>query len=30
MDLGYDSVSAFIAFFKRSLGVTPSAYFRRS
>ncbi|SFJ23849.1 AraC-type DNA-binding protein [Sphingomonas sp. NFR04] len=29
MDLGYDSVSAFIAFFKRALGVTPSAYFRR-
>ncbi|WP_236704523.1 MULTISPECIES: helix-turn-helix domain-containing protein [unclassified Sphingomonas] len=28
--MGYDSVSAFIAFFKRSLGVTPSAYFRRS
>lgn len=30
LDLGYDSVSAFIAFFKRSLGVTPSAYFRRT
>lgn len=29
MDLGYDSVSAFIAFFKRALGVTPAAYFRR-
>jgi len=29
LDLGYDSVSAFIAFFKRALGVTPSAYFRR-
>lgn len=26
-DLGYDSVSAFIALFKRTLGVTPSAYF---
>lgn len=26
-DLGYDSVSAFIALFKRMLGVTPSAYF---
>jgi len=30
LDLGYDSVSAFIAFFKRALGVTPSAYFRRT
>jgi AraC-like DNA-binding protein len=30
LDLGYDSVSAFIAFFKRSFGVTPSAYFRRA
>lgn len=29
-DLGYDSVSAFIALFKRTLGVTPSAYFPRS
>ena len=28
LDLGYDSVSAFIALFKRSLGVTPSVYFR--
>ncbi|WP_051340259.1 AraC family transcriptional regulator [Azospirillum halopraeferens] len=27
LDLGYDSVSAFIAVFKRILGVTPSAYF---
>ncbi|MFV3129111.1 AraC family transcriptional regulator [Niveispirillum sp. KHB5.9] len=27
IDLGYDSVSAFIALFKRTLGVTPSAYF---
>lgn len=26
-ELGYDSVSAFIALFKRTLGVTPSAYF---
>lgn len=30
LDLGYDSVSAFIALFKRTLGVTPSAYFQRS
>jgi AraC-like DNA-binding protein len=30
LDLGYDSVSAFIALFKRVLGVTPSAYFQRS
>lgn len=29
LDLGYDSVSAFIALFKRVLGVTPSAYFQR-
>ena len=28
--LGYGSACAFIAFFKRSLGVTPSAYFRRA
>ncbi|WP_183030127.1 AraC family transcriptional regulator [Altericroceibacterium spongiae] len=28
-DLGYDSVSAFIALFKRTLGVTPSVYFQR-
>lgn len=27
LDLGYDSVSAFIALFKRTLGVTPAAYF---
>lgn len=27
LDLGYDSVSAFIALFKRMFGVTPSAYF---
>ena len=25
LDLGYDSVSAFIALFKRTLGVKPSA-----
>ena len=30
LDLGYDSVSAFIALFKRTLGVTPSAYFQRA
>ena len=30
LDLGYDSVSAFIALFKRTLGVTPSAYFQRT
>ncbi len=30
LDLGYDSVSAFIALFRRSLGVTPSVYFRRT
>lgn len=30
LDLGYDSVSAFIALFKRTLGVTPSAYFQDS
>jgi len=29
LDLGYDSVSAFIAVFKRTLGVTPSGYFAR-
>ncbi|WP_026782999.1 AraC family transcriptional regulator [Pleomorphomonas koreensis] len=29
LDLGYDSVSAFIALFKRTLGVTPTAYFQR-
>ena len=28
LDLGYDSVSAFIALFKRMLGTTPTAYFR--
>ncbi|WP_370673680.1 helix-turn-helix transcriptional regulator [Pleomorphomonas sp. PLEO] len=28
LDLGYDSLSAFIALFKRTLGVTPSAYFQ--
>jgi AraC-like DNA-binding protein len=27
LDLGYDSVSAFISVFKRTLGVTPTAYF---
>ncbi|WP_136069127.1 AraC family transcriptional regulator [Modicisalibacter radicis] len=27
LDLGYDSVSAFIALFKRMLGVTPAVYF---
>ncbi len=27
LDLGYDSVSAFIALFKRLLGTTPAAYF---
>lgn len=27
LDLGYDSPSAFIAMFKRALGVTPTAYF---
>ncbi len=30
LDLGYDSVSAFIALFKRTLSVTPSAYFKRA
>ena len=30
IDLGYDSVSAFIALFRRTLGVTPSAYFASS
>ena len=29
MDLGYASVSAFIALFRKTFGVTPSAYFRR-
>jgi AraC-like DNA-binding protein len=29
IELGYLSVSAFIALFKRTLGVTPSAYFAR-
>lgn len=29
LDLGYDSVSAFIALFKRMLGSTPMAYFAR-
>ncbi|WP_259783227.1 AraC family transcriptional regulator [Aestuariispira ectoiniformans] len=29
LDLGYDSPSAFIAMFKRTLGVTPTAYFGR-
>ncbi|KAA5608906.1 AraC family transcriptional regulator [Rhodovastum atsumiense] len=29
LDLGYDSVSAFIALFRRTLGMTPSAYFGR-
>lgn len=29
LDLGYDSVSAFIALFKRMLGSTPTAYFAR-
>lgn len=27
LDLGYDSPSAFIAMFRRQLGVTPSRYF---
>ena len=26
LDLGYDNVSAFIALFKRSFGVTPGHY----
>jgi AraC-like DNA-binding protein len=26
LDLGYDSLSAFIAMFRRSLGVSPSKY----
>lgn len=30
LDLGYDSVSAFIALFKRLLGTTPAAYFGRT
>lgn len=30
IDLGYDSVSAFISLFKRTLGVTPSAYFQHT
>ena len=30
LDLGYDSPSAFIAMFRRSLGVPPGRYFRRS
>ena len=30
LDMGYDSVSAFIALFKRALGVTPSTYFPRA
>ncbi|ALN63094.1 bacterial regulatory helix-turn-helix s, AraC family protein [Lysobacter antibioticus] len=29
LDLGYDSVSAFIAMFRRSLGATPAAYQKR-
>ncbi|MGN7919518.1 AraC family transcriptional regulator [Lysobacter antibioticus] len=29
LDLGYDSVSAFIAMFRRSLGATPTAYLKR-
>ncbi len=29
LELGYDSVSAFIALFKRELGCTPAAYFGR-
>lgn len=29
LELGYDSVSAFIALFKRQLGSTPAAYFDR-
>jgi AraC-like DNA-binding protein len=28
LELGYDNVSAFIAMFRRSLGVTPSQYFQ--
>jgi AraC-like DNA-binding protein len=27
LDLGYDSPSAFIAVFKRALGMTPGQYF---
>jgi AraC-like DNA-binding protein len=27
LDLGYDSPSAFIAMFKRALGLTPGQYF---
>lgn len=30
LDLGYDSVSAFIALFKRQLGRTPATYFDRN
>lgn len=30
LDLGYESVSAFIALFKRLLGSTPAAYFNRT
>jgi AraC-like DNA-binding protein len=30
LDLGYDSVSAFIALFKRVLGVTPSVCFHEA
>ncbi|MGJ7904350.1 helix-turn-helix domain-containing protein, partial [Lysobacter sp. 1R34A] len=29
LDLGYDSVSAFIAMFRRSLGASPTAYLAR-
>ncbi len=29
LEPGYDSVSAFIALFKRELGCTPAAYFGR-
>ena len=28
LDLGYDSTSAFIAMFRRSLGVPPGHYFQ--
>jgi len=28
LDLGYDSPSAFIAMFRRTLGVTPNKLFR--
>ncbi|MNG06245.1 Regulatory protein SoxS [compost metagenome] len=30
LDLGYDSPSAFSAMFRRTLGVSPSAYFGKA